>query len=74
MKEYDIAAPSIQCRADKAGAEIFEIDCGCLGVVRVLHFSRKEAEELGKEYACAKLGEFTDETISVEAATLAGLL
>jgi hypothetical protein len=73
MKEYDIAAPSIQCRADR-GAEIFEIDCGCLGVVRVLHFSRKEAEELGKEYACAKLGEFTDETISVEAATLAGLL
>ena len=48
MKEYDIAAPSIQCRADREGAEIFEIDCGSLGVVRVLHFSRQEAEELAK--------------------------
>ncbi len=74
MKEYDIAAPSIQCRADRDDAEIFEIDCGSLGAVRVLHFNRKEAEDLAKEYACAKLGEFTGETITVEAATLAGLL
>jgi hypothetical protein len=56
--DYDIADPVIVCNADKAGAQVFEIDVHCFDddddiagwteIIRVLAFHRDAAEELAK--------------------------
>ena len=73
MKTYDIASPAIQCRADETLASVFEINCGALGIVRVLHFTQAEAEALAREYAAGRLSEFTETAVTAEAAEQAGL-
>ena len=48
-RDYDCIAPSINCRADRGGAEIHEIELGSR-VVRVLAHSAQEAKSAATDH------------------------
>lgn len=50
MNDYDIAHDSIQCHADKIGAEVFVFDTHDLGKVRVLAHTEDAARQMLPEY------------------------
>lgn len=53
-RDYDCKADNIQCRADREGAQVFEIKSGNV-IVNVLAYTEADARTAAETYAAEEL-------------------